>query len=90
MIDTHCHVTALGLGEIGEWVPLFYPEVKSIKEIVRRIGERAKRTPKGEWIIGRGFDEALLEENRMPTAGTLMRSLPTILSESTRDVLTRW
>ena len=35
-------------------------EVRSVEAMLERIRERAARTPKGEWIVARGFDESKL------------------------------
>jgi predicted amidohydrolase YtcJ len=47
---------------------------KSIEEIVEALRERAARTPAGQWITGRGYDDTLLEEQRHPTRQDLDRA----------------
>ncbi|MGH2535236.1 MAG: amidohydrolase [Thermomicrobiales bacterium] len=63
LIDAHNHLLASGrvLGQIQLY------DCRSIGEIVERVAERARTTPPGEWILGRGWDESLLEERRHPT-----------------------
>lgn len=39
----------------------------SPQEFARRIGERAKVTPKGEWILGGNWDETKWNPSNMPT-----------------------
>ncbi len=41
--------------------------VTKIKELVEVLREKASRTPQGEWICGRGYDDTLLSEQRHPT-----------------------
>ncbi len=42
-------------------------DATSSKEFARRIGERAKVTPKGEWILGGNWDETKWNPAEMPT-----------------------
>jgi predicted amidohydrolase YtcJ len=42
-------------------------DAPSIDEFVRRIGERAKQTPKGEWIQGGDWDETKWTPVKLPT-----------------------
>jgi len=62
-IDTHIHVA--DFGRFLTWVDL--RDVKSIEEFQSSIKERARRTPKGKWIIGRGWDQDFFAEKRLPT-----------------------
>jgi predicted amidohydrolase YtcJ len=41
--------------------------VRDITELVSEIRRKAALTPRGEWIIGRGYDDTLLAERRHPT-----------------------
>ena len=52
-VDSHTHV--FGLGALLDEVNLI--DVPSEEAAVALIVERAKTTPKGEWIVGRGWDE---------------------------------
>lgn len=60
--DAHCHVLSAGrahfLVNCGPTV------VKSIAEIKKAITEKAKTTPEGEWIVGFGYDDTKIMENR--------------------------
>ena len=62
-IDTHIHVA--DFGRFLTWVDLH--DVKSIKEMQSSLKERVQRTPKGKWIIGRGWDQNRFAEKRLPT-----------------------
>jgi predicted amidohydrolase YtcJ len=42
-------------------------DVTNPEEFARRIGERAKITPKGEWILGGNWDETKWTPDRIPT-----------------------
>ncbi|MEO1326492.1 MAG: amidohydrolase [Pseudomonadota bacterium] len=53
LVDSHTHI--FGLGALLDKVNLIdVPDAATAVDLVRR---RAQSTPKGEWIIGRGWDE---------------------------------
>ncbi|MCK5631140.1 amidohydrolase [Candidatus Bathyarchaeota archaeon] len=62
-IDSHVHGVALGssLSRIN------LRGVKSIREIQRIVQRRVEVTSNGDWVIGRGWDQDQLSENRYPT-----------------------
>jgi predicted amidohydrolase YtcJ len=62
--EAHNHMIGYGtaLGQIDAG----FPTVRSIGDIVRAVQERARSTPPGQWIIGRGYDDNKLEERRHP------------------------
>lgn len=62
-IDTHVHVT--DYGRLLTWLNL--ENASSIKEIQRLLSERVAQTEAGKWILGRGWNENRLAENRTPT-----------------------
>ncbi len=72
LIDAHTHLlsTSLVLREVQLY------DCRSIPEILDRVRERAAQTPPGQWIVGRGWDEALLAERRHPTRWELDRAAP--------------
>ncbi len=61
--DAHVHL--VGGGEGLESVQL--KDVTSSAEFARRIGERAARTPKGEWILNGNWDETKWQPVALPT-----------------------
>ncbi|MCC6313545.1 MAG: amidohydrolase [Thermomicrobiales bacterium] len=63
LIDPHNHLLMTGamLAETSLY------DCRSIPEIVERVAERVRRTPPGNWVVGRGWDESLLAERRHPT-----------------------
>lgn len=40
---------------------------KNIGDLVARVAQKAKETPAGGWVVGVGYDDTLLAENRHPT-----------------------
>jgi predicted amidohydrolase YtcJ len=89
LIDSHVHLPELGASL--ERVNLV--GVKTEKEAVARVEEQARTTPKGEWIVGWGWDEGawanhypdmrLLSE-RVPDHPVLLRGLHTFASWGNR------
>ncbi len=73
-VDTHCH-PALGGTETFE-VDCRSPPVKSIKEILEKIREKAEKTPKDEWIRARNYNENKLLERRHITRWELDQATP--------------
>ena len=73
--DTHAHITMLGLKTLRPSLA----GARSIKDILDRIAELARTTPKGEWIVTMPVGEppfyfdspACLAEGRMPDRGEL-------------------
>jgi predicted amidohydrolase YtcJ len=65
--DAHLHWgwTSQTVGEID----LF--DVPSKAEAVRRVAEAAQNTPKGEWLVGWGWSQAMWEGGTFPTAADL-------------------
>ncbi len=70
-IDSHVHV--LGAGRLKvmerEYVDIKYAD--SVVKVLEKIGERAKVTPEGQWIIGWGYMWTRFKEKRVPTAKEL-------------------
>lgn len=54
LIESHGHI--LGLGRSKRTLNLMY--VKNYKELVDMVAEAVKTTPKGEWILGRGWHQS--------------------------------
>ncbi len=59
--DAHCHVLSAGRSHFS--VNCGSTVVKSIAEIKKAITEKAKTTPKGEWIVDFGYDDTKMVEN---------------------------
>jgi len=71
LVDSHTHV--VGLGEAQSQVDLV--GVPTEAEAVARVAAFAQRVPKGQWILGRGWDEGAWA-NHYPTAQLLSERVP--------------
>src|SRR5262245_31190833 len=71
LVDSHTHVA--GLGEKQSRVDL--TNVQTEEEAVARVVAFAAKVPKGEWIVGRGWDEGAWA-NRYPTMKLLSERAP--------------
>jgi len=71
LVDSHTHV--FGLGALLDRVNLI--DVETEEDAVAMIVERAKSTPEGEWIVGRGWDEGAWA-NRYPDKELLTEAVP--------------
>jgi predicted amidohydrolase YtcJ len=72
MTDAHAHF--LGLGETLRDVDLV--GTKSYDEVIARVVERARSTPAGTWILGRGWDQNDWGNTAFPTHEALTRAIP--------------
>jgi predicted amidohydrolase YtcJ len=70
--DIHNHL--LSTGAVLTEVQLY--EARSIEEIQAAVAERARSAPPGSWILGRGWDESLLREQRFPNRHDLDEAAP--------------
>lgn len=71
LVDSHTHL--FGLGAKLRRVSLY--DVPTEEEAVERVVARAARTPKGEWVIGQGWDEGAWANN-YPTKALLSQAVP--------------
>ncbi len=72
MIDAHVHL--LNLGNSLRNVDLV--GTTSYDEVVARVAARARETPAGTWIQGRGWDQNDWGDTRFPTHEALSRAVP--------------
>ena len=49
-------------------------EVNTMDELVAALAARARDTPQGQWVRGRGYDDTLIQEKRHPTRADLDRA----------------
>jgi predicted amidohydrolase YtcJ len=63
MIDVHGHFAMGGTSYLFV-LDLRYPKVTSIAQVLEMIDERVAVSELGKWIQGRGWDEALFDEQR--------------------------
>lgn len=73
-IESHNHF--MDAGQAFAQVDCRGDRVDSIAELQRVIRERAETTPAGEWVLGRGYDQTLLAEDRHPTRADLDLAAP--------------
>ncbi|MEM3000443.1 MAG: amidohydrolase [Candidatus Bathyarchaeia archaeon] len=62
-IDAHIHVA--DFGRLLGWLNL--AAIASIEELQLTLKRRVESTPKGRWIIGKGWDQTRFAEQRLPT-----------------------
>ena len=71
LTDSHLHLLSYGL---------FLSEIDcgrgSIADLVGAVRERARRTPAGQWLTGRGWDQERFAEHRYPTRWDLDEAAP--------------
>lgn len=71
--DAHVHIWKVGQLRT---TMLDLRGVESLEEIYRRVEERAKTLKPGDWLWGRGWNEATLAEQAMPAKAALDRLAP--------------
>ena len=62
-IDTHVHLDDFGL----TLRTINMEGAKSVNEVKSLLAERVRKTRKGEWVMGRGWNENVLKESRFLT-----------------------
>ena len=67
--DAHNHMSIYGLQL--KMVPLKYPDIRSIPDIVQALKERASTQKPGTWVMGAGYDNNKLTEGRHPNCWEL-------------------
>jgi len=72
--DAHAHIMMTGFAQTE--ISLAAPAVRSIAEITTLVAERAAATPDGGWIVGQGYDQATLDEQRHPNRHDLDGAAP--------------
>ena len=72
MVDAHVHLA--GLGAALRRVDLV--GTRSYQEVIDRVVERARATPNGEWVTGRGWDQNDWADTRFPTMEALSAAVP--------------
>jgi predicted amidohydrolase YtcJ len=72
LIDTHVHMAGFGFS----LTQIDLRGVSSIEEVKRLLQKRVQETPKGKWVLGRGWDQDRFEEKRYPTCCDLNEVSP--------------
>lgn len=65
LYDSHIHV--LGTGSALQIINCRTPPAMSIQDLKKAVAEKVKEAKPGEWILGRGWDQAKLAEHRNPS-----------------------
>ncbi len=73
-IESHNHF--MDAGQAFAQVDCRGSQVGSIAELQTAIRDRAEITPAGDWVLGRGYDQTLLTEDRHPTRFDLDEAAP--------------
>lgn len=67
-IDAHSHFPVSGLNAISaDLSPPPTGKIQTIGQLLQRILQKAETTPPGEWVLGFGYDDSSLMEQRHPT-----------------------
>lgn len=72
IIDAHGHVMGLGFQELQ----INLAGITSLQGTLQVLKEYADANPELDWIIGRGWNQTLWDENRFPTATDLDQVIP--------------
>jgi predicted amidohydrolase YtcJ len=64
-IDAHAHPMSVGAALAD--LDLSTPPNHAITDLVALVARETKQLSKGKWIVGRGYDQARLADNRHPT-----------------------
>lgn len=72
--DAHQHLLPLGVGMLQ--VNLRPERIRTMDALLSALREQAGRTPRGEWVMGRGYDHAELDVGRHPTVEELSAAVP--------------
>ena len=64
LIDVHTHALDWAKGILRDELDASYPKMKSIADIVEAVRRRAAAASPGEWIVGFGWDDKKLSEQR--------------------------
>ncbi len=65
LIDSHIHVP--GTGSALMMINCRTPPMYSIEDMKKAVAEKVKEAKPGEWVLGRGWDQAKLAEQRNPS-----------------------
>jgi predicted amidohydrolase YtcJ len=74
LYDAHAHVMGTGFAQLE--IDVSATAVASIAEIGQLVSERARTTPGDGWVLGQGYDQASLAEQRMPNRHDLDAAAP--------------
>ncbi|WP_085993255.1 amidohydrolase [Oceanobacillus senegalensis] len=64
-IDSHIHISMYGTNCLS--ISCKSESIQTIDDLLKKIKERAKETPKGQWIRAWGYNENTIKDKRFPT-----------------------
>lgn len=73
LIDAHGHLAGLGALSLGV-IDLSY--TKTYQQVIDLVRAAADQTPKGDWVIGRGWDQESWPDKQLPTHEQLSEAVP--------------
>lgn len=73
-IESHGHPLTFANNQLG--LDLNADVTPSVEAILGAVREKAKVTPEGEWILGAGWDDKRMVDNRFPTIEELDAAAP--------------
>lgn len=71
-VDAHGHLLGLGQGLLS----VDLTGAGSYPEVIKRVAERAAKTPRGQWVLGRGWDQNRWPEHEFQEHDALSRATP--------------
>ena len=77
LIDGHVHAELTSVDQkLGVLIEI--PKITTVEQILNLLAEKAKTTPKGQWILARGPNAmaSKLDDKRLPTREELDRCVP--------------
>jgi len=74
LYDSHIHV--VGTGTALQMINCRTPPMMSIEDMKKAVAEKVGDAKPGEWILGRGWDQAKLAEHRNPSRWDLDEASP--------------
>lgn len=72
LMDSHLHLSGVAF----YFLDLDLTGVKSKREMIEKIKEKAQTVPPGKWLMGMGWDENLFDDGRIPTIEELDQVTP--------------
>jgi len=72
--DNHLHLISTGL--VMDWVDVTPEVAPTLEALLARVAQRAAVTPKGGWVMARGYDQVKLDTGRHPSRDELDRAAP--------------
>lgn len=72
--DDHLHLIATGLS-MG-WVDASPDAAPTLEVLLAKLRQRAAETPKGAWVLARGYDQVKLDVGRHPHRSELDEAVP--------------